>query len=426
MSKRLDSSTIGIRAQEIHEGLRDVTAFGPKEAHLQPTLLIGKAASLATHLKGLDYVDNYEALTYLAAELGITGSDLPHVLRELEEVDFATVINQGSSRIKRVELRVPELRDGYTDLGRRWQELEPGEIEQAVITTLDDVAAMPRHEEEMRQQLGLDAPTFDTVLAIGTTGAVMARHNPGDEPAVIYSPLTVEEKPDALLVLASRFPEDRIIRALSEVREQQGVPVEHLVTSAPEIIREAVLLGILCPVRISTGAGERTFLFTPQGGLLQEERVILEKARALLACVRYGQHYADVRKILYPRRILETLRSNKTFAYPRPDVPEQYGLLVRQQIGRIEEDRFRPGFYHFQLIDTPENVRALDIAIDLLELGQAPRSRLEVDPSQFIGVAGAFAGTLPTRTKMSRGVRLTQESGRNILATLSKLTRGVL
>ena len=87
-SQRMEDSLIGIHAQDFHEGLREVAAFGPKEAHLQKTLLIGKTATLAMHLKGLNYVTDHHALTYLAAELGISGLELDRVLRELEELDF--------------------------------------------------------------------------------------------------------------------------------------------------------------------------------------------------------------------------------------------------------------------------------------------------------------------------------------------------
>ena len=51
MPNELSKSTIGLRAQESHEGLKDITAFGLKEAYLEKTILIGKAASLATHLR---------------------------------------------------------------------------------------------------------------------------------------------------------------------------------------------------------------------------------------------------------------------------------------------------------------------------------------------------------------------------------------
>ena len=425
MSERLSSSTIGVRAQEFHEGLKDITTFGPKEAYLEATILIGKAASLATHLKGLIYVDDMNALKYLAAELGITGIELKPVLHVLEEVDFASVVS-ASSKIKRIELRIPELRNGYTDLGDYWMQLGPNEIERAAITVLNDVASFPLNELDVKGSLGLDSKSFDTIIAIGHEGALIDKYQSSDGGMVLYSPLTIEEKPQSLLTLAQKFPENDVIAALQEVKQRQGLVTELFTNKNRNVIDQAVVLGVLSPVQINMAGQDRLFLFSPKGGLQKEERIILEKARAILACVRCGEHYSLKRKILYPQRILETLRDNKTFKYSRPDVPEQYGLLVTKQIGYIDNDIFKPGYYNFHLYDTPENMHALNIAISMLNSEQLPISALSIDAGEFFNVSGTFSGTLTTRSKLSRSVVRSQETDRLIVAAISKLARGII
>lgn len=426
MSHKLTAGTIGLRAQEFHEGLRDVTAFGPKEAHLQTTILVGKAASLATHLKGLLYVEDMQALKFLAAELGITSVELRPVLNVLEEVDFATVVTAGK-QIKRIELRVPVLRNGYNDLGEYWLQSEPGEIERAALTVLDDIAAFPHRESNIKEYLGLEDKVFNMVYEIGNAGALLDKYQDVDDETMLYSPLTVEEKPQPLLALAQVFQENNVIAALGEVESRQGIVPELLSDRSKRIIDQAIMLGVLSPVQLSMGNENRIFLFSPYGGLQKEERIILEKARAILACVRCGEHYASTRKIFSPRRILETLRDNKRFRYPRPDVPEQYGLLVTKQIGVIEPDSMRPGFFHFSLHVTPENMHALDIAIALLEADRLPKSRLELDAKEFFSIRGNFTGTLPTRSRMrmSRNIMLSREVACEIFGEISKLARGV-
>jgi hypothetical protein len=84
----MDSLIIGLRSQDIHESLKNTAAFGPKEVHYKKTLLIGKAAALAMHLRGLLYIKDYVQLEYAAASLGISSIELPTVLHELEEIDF--------------------------------------------------------------------------------------------------------------------------------------------------------------------------------------------------------------------------------------------------------------------------------------------------------------------------------------------------
>src|SRR5688572_122352 len=110
---------IALRAQDFHESLRATGVFGPKEVVFKRTLLVGKAASLAMHLRGLLYVDDVSQLEYVAASLGIPALELPTVLRELEEVSFVSVVKK-DDEINRVECRIPEFRSGYEDLGERW------------------------------------------------------------------------------------------------------------------------------------------------------------------------------------------------------------------------------------------------------------------------------------------------------------------
>ena len=424
--ENLEKSSIGMRAQEYHEGLKDVVNLPQKDMYMPTTILVGKAATLATHLKGRDFVNDYQALIGLASQLGISSIELRQVLRELEEIDFVSVVETSSSisGIKRVELKIPELRSGYEELGERWLQLKPSEVEQASISLLENVASFPQAEVLLKGSLGLNDKDFGLILEIGTSGLLIEKYDDNGQ-NILYSPLTVEEKPDALLKLAQQYPEDNIVVALKNVQRYQGTPIENLKGQNKIFAEQAMRLGVLCPVQIVSGATAKAFLFTPRGGLRKEERVILEKARAILACVRFGEHFATTRKIMYPHRILETLRDRKSFSYSRPDFPEQYGLLVTQQVGRIEPDRLRPGFYKFYFIDTPENMRALNIAIDLLKIGVLPTSKLEVDASDLLNIGGMFSGTLPTRAKLGRSVALSRETTRDVILKIANLARGV-
>ena len=58
----MDSLIMGLRAQDFHESLKNTATFGPKEVHYKNALLIGKAATLAMHLRGLLYVHDHRLL----------------------------------------------------------------------------------------------------------------------------------------------------------------------------------------------------------------------------------------------------------------------------------------------------------------------------------------------------------------------------
>lgn len=78
--KSLTNLKIGVRAQEFHEGLRDTTSAPIKDVYFRRTLLIGKAATLAMHLRELDVLHvNPESLQCVALSLGIGGVELPAV-----------------------------------------------------------------------------------------------------------------------------------------------------------------------------------------------------------------------------------------------------------------------------------------------------------------------------------------------------------
>ena len=138
----MENLIVGLRTQDFHESLKLTSTFGPKDVHYEKTLLVGKAASLAMHLRGLLFIEDEKQLKYAASTLGISSLELPAVLHELEEVDFLTVVKSGD-RIKRVDIRVPEFRSGYAELGERWKQLEPSEIEQASLATLEDLYKGP-------------------------------------------------------------------------------------------------------------------------------------------------------------------------------------------------------------------------------------------------------------------------------------------
>lgn len=94
---------------------------------------------------------------------------------------------------------------------------------------------------------------------------------------------------------------------------------------------------------------------------------MLEKARAIVACLRYGSEAATITRIRNPLWILNAItdRSRDYKLKPHSELKLQYGMLVSKQIGRViaagSSDR-----YIFQLIPTEDNLRACGIARELL------------------------------------------------------------
>lgn len=416
----MDKLTLGLRAQDFHEGLRETKAFGPKEAYFEKTLRIGKAAVLAMHLRGLLYVDDYTALQFAAGQLGIGGSELPVILRELEEIDFVRVRRSGEE-IKRVDIRVPEFRTGYEDLGTRWEDLKPSEIEQAGTETLHNLIQMPIKETELIQSLGMGQTEFSILRDVMRDGQLLRIQTLSGE-KITYTPLAVDNDPTAYLQWSDRFPSE-VSEALKILTEHQGLPVSDPIVSGNAALDDAIQTGVLMPATVSGATGTRKFVFAPRGGLTPQERVILDKARAILACVRYGQRFAAGKRIISPRDILERLRDHKRFKSGHPDLRTQYSLLLEKFVGHPVDEG--GGYWNFEIYDTDENMKALEVAIDMLEIGETPTAKIDLAAKKALLAPSGYLGPIPTRTRLAESITGSPETQAEIIKQLSAIGRGM-
>jgi len=161
----------------------------------------------------------------------------------------------------------------------------------------------------------------------------------------------------------------------------------------------------------STG-GKKYFAFTPVQGVGKLEKALLEKARALVACVRYGQHYAGVTRIKYPLLILERLRTNRRLG-AHSEILRQYSVLHKLGVGRITRDRFFAGRYNFDLIDTAENLRALDLAVQYLTVKEVTKADPKIDEARQLLLPGIYGSHTNTRMSL-RGVKTTEMSEESV------------
>lgn len=113
----MDNKEIGIRALDMQTGLYkyDDSLLDLK---IGETMLIGKAASLASHLQGIQVVEEYDALKVLASKLGITSTELVTVLNVLQEVELIRIV--GSSRKpEKIEILISVFENAYQSLGEK-------------------------------------------------------------------------------------------------------------------------------------------------------------------------------------------------------------------------------------------------------------------------------------------------------------------
>lgn len=117
------------------------------------------------------------------------------------------------------------------------------------------------------------------------------------------------------------------------------------------------------------------FAVAPYGlgpDVLTYKRPVLEKALAVLAAVRMGQHFGGITNLQSPAAFLHALlQPGRTVAW-HSSTTRQYAVLQRLGVVRFVAAGGRSGI---QLIDIEDNVAAMKLAIDLLGAGEAAATK---------------------------------------------------
>jgi len=391
----MDTKIITARLQDINEGLLRQLG-GVTETYFRKTKRLGAAIRICNLIKGRDVISQYDVLCAAAGELGIPADTVDKALNELEEIGYVSV-SRSAGDITKIEERIPLLDAQYAQIGEKWEACQPSEIEKATIELVDDLLVSPRRKRDLIKQHNLDDKAFQLISDVGTTGAFIASYrSPSDGSDVAYSPLYHDENPEKVLKLFDAFPDDDVSEKLRSIRNFQGTPTDAL---KDPIILQAIKIGCLPTPSVNSSSGLKYFAFTPLDGVGKFEKGLLEKARAIVACVRYGQHFASVTKVFDPLLILGALKRRKRIG-SHSEILKQYSLLHKLGVGRISPDSSSPSRYTFHLIDTPENMKALEMAIQYLTIKEPSRADSKMESAKQLllpGIAGTYGSAAKTR-----------------------------
>lgn len=405
-----------IRAHDMLPGLTNVN-MGLVNSNMKKIKLIGAAAQVASLIKGQNVV-TFQALEVAAGDLGIDENLLEKALVELQEIEFVD-IKYSNGQIERVDEEVPILRDTYSIIGRRIQDIKLGEIEEAAIQVLDDLSLTPLAAVDLTHKHGFDAKAFGILSNIGVnTGFMDTYRSPTDSREILFSPIYWDENPAQMFKLLDQFGSLEVVKRLQSLRGTQGRPVDLL---GDEILLQAVDLGCLPTPTVTSTAGEKTFTFTPITGVGKHEKSLLTKARAIIACLRYGEYYGTITKIKYPSIFLRSVLDNHGTKKSHHEMPQQWDLARKLGIGFFDQEVGYSGRYFFKLHMTPENIRAFEIAIQMLQIGDAGRGQEQEDDARGLLLPGNFTHPTVTRLKVKREASYTRDS----VIHINDIIRGV-
>ncbi len=160
--------------------------------------------------------------------------------------------------------------------------------------------------------------------------------------------------------------------------------------------------GFASPPMITTShAGSNFFLFSPKPGLPRlgpTKRHVYEMAMNLVAAVRQGQLLPAQYAIRSPTALLTALRDRKALR-ASTEAMQQYRTLVAAplRLGRLIPEG--GDFYSFELIDSPENLEAVELAIGMVR-GDSEPLRIEEDAVLAFRKGQTYVESLVGRQKL--------------------------
>ena len=380
-----EPSEIAARCHEIQTGLGFVEV--PEFERLRT---IGMAVRLALHIRGLPAV-NYEVLRLVAVHLlGIPTVAVKSILEVLADVEFVKLQTQGAT-IKSVLPNVPYYETLYAVLGTHAVDGGFNEAEQLSIEILCKLSKAPEKLDALKTQLGAELKLVTRAFEVGKRGAYLRVHRSRGRD-VALSPTYFSENADIYADMVAGVGSKQVQKIMNALRLMQGIPLSIIQKNKEfagvkfsdaelNLLMRLAQDGAVKPPSISTDhAGEQLFLFTPTPGgaaLAPTKRDIYEKAMAIVAAVRQGQFLPSRYAIRSPGAVLYTLKNNLKLGRGTTEATQQYRKLVHLRVAHLVD--MGAGFSELRIIDTPENIEALNMAYDLVDAGIAAGT--EVDES---------------------------------------------
>ncbi|MED3659762.1 hypothetical protein [Bacillus velezensis] len=379
---------IALRCHDISIGVGDKMV-----PDFENLTIIGDMVKLSLHIRGLPPI-KYETLKLAAYHfLNISPVTCKVIVEQLAEIEFVRIQSEGGD-IKAIIPQVPFYEDLYEQVGEFAETKKLNETEELAITILKKLTGSPVSSSSI-YELGAEKKLVDRNLQIGNEGNyILRKRSRGKD--ILLSPVFFSENTDLFIELVAKAGAKTVSKLLNLIKASQGIPL-HIIETQKEIKgtkltdNEITLLkslaydSIIKPPSIKTShQGVNYFLFTPKPGsarLNPTKREVYERAMALVSAVRQGQYLPREYAIRSPLAILRKLK-REHFIGANTEALEQYRQLTVLRVGRLEPTN--SDWHKFVLIEKEENFEALDLALDLIELGEG--KGLEIDENLRLAI----------------------------------------
>lgn len=328
----MDKFTEGLRCQDVNAGLRNIDQSSAVLGNLEDTQRVGMAASLASLIRGREVIEDAQSLRAIAADqLDISSFAFEKVIETLADADLIGGLKHDGRKLVSFTEKVPFYSSLYPRLGEAWRDSRPTELEQQVVLLVEELAKVPVARDEVVSRLGLDETEFDTVLEVSTLSELVQRIEIGSD-EILYSPFLGFEKPDLISETVSEHGSYELADALAAVRQEQGIPV----SKGGAVVRDAVKRGLLMAPSVlkpdGTAEAFATLPYSIDRELLRSRKPVLDKALAVIACLRAGQYfggYSNLSPAALVNVIDKLLRTGRI--NPHSAAERQYQILTRDR-----------------------------------------------------------------------------------------------
>jgi len=400
-SRDIAPTSIGLRAYDTAIGFRNLDIRSAALTDFDPTHTLGMAAILAGAIKGKDVIRNAKSLKKIAADvLKINPWAFDKVVLELANLEMVRGVQRQAGEIVSFVENVPLLYDDVHErLGTRWLDMQPSELEVQFLTILDKLARAPLLAQNLSTEVGADPRADQRLRTIGETAELIRFYPLRDGTEVATSPLHAFEHPDRLVTLFEQYSADRVREAFNDIRSQPGFPV--LMNNSQPIVEDMVRLGLIpAPTVVGADQQERAFaiiLYGFDSTYLTSKKQVLDRALALIACVRCGEVSGGRTPIGMPDKLLAALMDpNRNYTLKgHSSIPRQYAPLVRMGMITLVQ---MGDLWGARLVPTVDNLDAVKLACTLLRRkGDAePERGNEREAARLLFTDGDYLAPLET------------------------------
>lgn len=418
----MESFDEGLRCQDVHSGLRNIDPNSPLLAPLNDTRLVGMAATVAGLIRGRDVITNGQALMQVAADqLDVQMMVFDSVIRLLEDAGYVQGVQRTGGKISTFTETVPYYENLYSTLGDAWRGRAPTELEQQLLVVVDGLSRAPVPIENVESTFGLDHDAVAKVLEVGTSSQLVQRLHTTDGD-LIYSPFFGFEQPQLLGGLVDQYGSDQLMEEFAKIRRRQGLEVDGI---EHPLLASAVAGGLVMAPSVKLPDGSsRAYAALPYVSdqrLLTARKPVLEKALAVLACLRCAELHGEYNTLSAAglvNVIDKLLDPNRGFLMPNSAHRRQYELIRNAGLIAFGPDLMPGGKWVTPtFIDTPDNREALRLARDLIVHGELVERRVEDSAARAALDAGkAYTAPMQTTHRMRESVRPNAKDWENVFA----------